>query len=55
MRYVQFELNSPAFAHVSSQFGLYSSLEYEDNYGSSFVSATIVLQTLRVLIAFSAV
>jgi len=37
------------------QFGLYSFLDYEDNYGSNFVSPTIVLQSLRVLIISLAV
>ena len=54
MRYVRFELNPSAFAHVSSQFGLYSFLEYENDYGSNFVSAVVVPQILPVLIAFLA-
>lgn len=55
MRYVQSELGPLPFAHVSLQFGLYSFLQYEDNYGSNFVSPTPAPQTFRVLIAFLAV
>ena len=36
-----------------SQFGLYSFLEYEDNYGSNFVRSTVVSQTIRVLTALA--
>lgn len=52
MRYARFDLDPTAFTHVSSQFGLYSFLEYEDNYGANFVSTATVLQTFRVLIEF---
>ena len=38
-----------------SQFGLYSFLEYDDNYGSNFVSSAITPQAPRVLMIFFAV